>query len=282
MRAWVVHRPGPVDDGPLVLVDRADPEPGPGEIRVRVTCAGCAAPTSTWPRATSAPHGPTWSRATRSSGRRCARPGRDALRGRATASASPGCDTPAGPAGSACGATRTSASTPASRAGTPTAATPSGRWSTSTYAYRAPRRVRRRRGRAAAVRRHHRLPRPAPGRAPAGRPPGDLRVRRLGPPRGAGRARPGTPRSTCMTRSAAGRAARARPRCHLRPATRSTAPPEPLDSAILFAPAGELVPVALAALDRGGTARHRRHPPERHPAAATTAATSSRSARSAA
>ncbi|HEY8524737.1 MAG TPA: zinc-dependent alcohol dehydrogenase family protein [Acidimicrobiales bacterium] len=31
------------------------------------------------------------------------------------------------------------------------------------------------------------------------------------------------------------------------------APPEPLDSAILFAPAGELVPGALAALDRGGT-----------------------------
>ena len=31
------------------------------------------------------------------------------------------------------------------------------------------------------------------------------------------------------------------------------APPEPLDSAILFAPAGSLVPGALAALDRGGT-----------------------------
>lgn len=30
-------------------------------------------------------------------------------------------------------------------------------------------------------------------------------------------------------------------------------PPEPLDSAIIFAPAGELVPRALAALDRGGT-----------------------------
>jgi len=30
-------------------------------------------------------------------------------------------------------------------------------------------------------------------------------------------------------------------------------PPEPLDGAILFAPAGELVPVALRALDRGGT-----------------------------
>jgi alcohol dehydrogenase, propanol-preferring len=31
------------------------------------------------------------------------------------------------------------------------------------------------------------------------------------------------------------------------------APPEPLDAAILFAPAGDLVPVALRALDRGGT-----------------------------
>jgi len=30
-------------------------------------------------------------------------------------------------------------------------------------------------------------------------------------------------------------------------------PPEPLDSAILFAPVGDLVPVALSALDRGGT-----------------------------
>jgi len=31
------------------------------------------------------------------------------------------------------------------------------------------------------------------------------------------------------------------------------APPEPLDAAVLFAPVGDLVPVALAALDRGGT-----------------------------
>jgi propanol-preferring alcohol dehydrogenase len=31
------------------------------------------------------------------------------------------------------------------------------------------------------------------------------------------------------------------------------APPEPLDGAVLFAPSGELVPVALRALDRGGT-----------------------------
>jgi len=32
----------------------------------------------------------------------------------------------------------------------------------------------------------------------------------------------------------------------------TTRPPEPLDAAILFAPAGELVPPALEALDRGG------------------------------
>jgi propanol-preferring alcohol dehydrogenase len=31
------------------------------------------------------------------------------------------------------------------------------------------------------------------------------------------------------------------------------APPEPLDSAIVFAPVGDIVPVALSALDRGGT-----------------------------
>jgi propanol-preferring alcohol dehydrogenase len=36
-------------------------------------------------------------------------------------------------------------------------------------------------------------------------------------------------------------------------ASAADVPPEPLDAAILFAPAGELVPVALAALDRGGT-----------------------------
>jgi propanol-preferring alcohol dehydrogenase len=42
MRAWVVERPGPIDTGPLVLVERPDPEPGPGEVRVRVsTCGVC-------------------------------------------------------------------------------------------------------------------------------------------------------------------------------------------------------------------------------------------------
>jgi propanol-preferring alcohol dehydrogenase len=40
MRAWVVDRPGPVDAHPLVLVDRPPPVPGPGEIRVRVSVCG--------------------------------------------------------------------------------------------------------------------------------------------------------------------------------------------------------------------------------------------------
>jgi alcohol dehydrogenase, propanol-preferring len=40
VRAWVVHRPGPIDGGPLELIDRPAPAAGPGEIRVRVTVCG--------------------------------------------------------------------------------------------------------------------------------------------------------------------------------------------------------------------------------------------------
>lgn len=42
MRAWSVERPGPVREGPLALVERPVPEPGPGEVRVAVsTCGVC-------------------------------------------------------------------------------------------------------------------------------------------------------------------------------------------------------------------------------------------------
>ena len=42
MRAWIVDQPGPIETGPLRLVDRPIPEPGPGEVRVRVrTCGVC-------------------------------------------------------------------------------------------------------------------------------------------------------------------------------------------------------------------------------------------------
>jgi alcohol dehydrogenase, propanol-preferring len=42
MRAWVVERPGPMRTGPLRRVELPDPRPGPGQVRVRVrVCAVC-------------------------------------------------------------------------------------------------------------------------------------------------------------------------------------------------------------------------------------------------
>ncbi len=42
MRAWVVDRPAPIDKGPLKLIDRDIPVPGPAQVRVRVrTCGVC-------------------------------------------------------------------------------------------------------------------------------------------------------------------------------------------------------------------------------------------------
>ncbi len=55
-----------------------------------------------------------------------------------------------------------------------------------------------------------------------------------------------------LTRSAEARRLALELGCHS-VAGATDAPPEPLDAAVLFAPAGELVPVALRALDRGGT-----------------------------
>jgi alcohol dehydrogenase, propanol-preferring len=40
MRAWVVHRPGPVASGPLLLADLPEPVPGPGEVRLHVSACG--------------------------------------------------------------------------------------------------------------------------------------------------------------------------------------------------------------------------------------------------
>jgi alcohol dehydrogenase, propanol-preferring len=42
MRAWEVHAPGPIDGGPLRLVERAIPVPAPGQVRIEViTCGVC-------------------------------------------------------------------------------------------------------------------------------------------------------------------------------------------------------------------------------------------------
>lgn len=40
MRAWVVRDPGPIDTGPLRRVTRETPEPGPGEVLLRVRACG--------------------------------------------------------------------------------------------------------------------------------------------------------------------------------------------------------------------------------------------------
>ena len=40
MLAWEVHRPGPIGTGPLELVTRDVPEPGPGEVLLRVRACG--------------------------------------------------------------------------------------------------------------------------------------------------------------------------------------------------------------------------------------------------
>src|SRR5579875_908236 len=40
MRAWAVGRPGPMRRRPLVALERPIPEPGPGQLRVRVRACG--------------------------------------------------------------------------------------------------------------------------------------------------------------------------------------------------------------------------------------------------
>jgi propanol-preferring alcohol dehydrogenase len=40
MQAWAVERPGPIDSGPLRKVRRTVPEPGPGEVLVKVEACG--------------------------------------------------------------------------------------------------------------------------------------------------------------------------------------------------------------------------------------------------
>jgi alcohol dehydrogenase, propanol-preferring len=40
MLAWQVETPGPIDDGPLAMVEIPDPDPGPGQVRVRVQACG--------------------------------------------------------------------------------------------------------------------------------------------------------------------------------------------------------------------------------------------------
>ena len=98
---------------------------------------------------------------------------------------------------------------------------------------------------------------------PARRPAGHLRLRRLGAPR---RASGAPPARRCTSSPAAAARELARELGAARWAAAADAPPEPLDAAILFAPAGGLVPVALAASGSWRNARDRGDPSQRHPA----------------
>ncbi len=40
MRTWVVDHCAPIDEQPLRQVERAEPQPGPGQLRVRIICCG--------------------------------------------------------------------------------------------------------------------------------------------------------------------------------------------------------------------------------------------------
>jgi propanol-preferring alcohol dehydrogenase len=40
MLTWVVDHPAPIDQGPLRRIEEVLPEPGAGEVRVRVSCCG--------------------------------------------------------------------------------------------------------------------------------------------------------------------------------------------------------------------------------------------------
>ncbi|HEX7211321.1 MAG TPA: zinc-binding alcohol dehydrogenase family protein, partial [Propionibacteriaceae bacterium] len=40
MNTWVVHQPGPVDSGPLELLEREVPVPHGRQVRVKITCCG--------------------------------------------------------------------------------------------------------------------------------------------------------------------------------------------------------------------------------------------------
>jgi propanol-preferring alcohol dehydrogenase len=58
MKAWVVQQPGPIDDGPLAFVERPAPEPAAGELRVRVAVCGVCRTDLHLAEGDLPPHGP--------------------------------------------------------------------------------------------------------------------------------------------------------------------------------------------------------------------------------
>ena len=253
MRAFRVHRPGPAAEGPLERVEVATPEPAPDELLVRVLACGVCRTDLHVAEGDLPVHRPHVVPGHEVVGRVVGVG--DRVRGFAAGerSASRGCAAPAASAASAAAAPRTSA-----RGSLYTGWDADGGYAdhaTVPADYALPAAgpgYTDARARAAAVRRAS----SATTRcgAPSSRPAG-------GSGSTASAAAPTSPRRSrspqgatvhVMTRSPAARGSRSR----LGVASAQDAadrPPEPLDAAILFAPVGDLVPPALAALDRGGT-----------------------------
>src|ERR1035437_7250685 len=222
MRAWVVHQPGPMASGPLRLVERDVPEPGPGELLIRVLCGGVGAGGPGTTRfAVRDRVGAAWLAGTDGSCRYCRR-GRENL---CPASTYTGWDIDGGYAEDLVAADAYVHHLPAGLTDQEIAPL----LCAGIIGYRA----------------LHRAQLP---------PGGTLGIWGFG----------GSAHITAQIAIAQGAAVHVFTRA---PAARELAlelgaasaqdsddpAPEPLDSAILFAPVGELVPTALAALDRGGT-----------------------------
>ncbi len=251
MRAWVVERTAPIDEAPLRRVERDEPQPGAGQVRVRISCCGVCRTDLHLAEGDLPPRRPEvtvgheivgtvdavgegasrfaigdrigvpWLADTDRSCAFCRRGAENlCLHPQFT-----GWDIDGGYA-DACLADEA-------------------------YAYRLPDRTRRRACRAAAVRWHHRLPGAAASRRSGRRAARHLRLRRQRAHHRSDRAAPGAARARAHPRRGNRKLAAELGADSVGGAT--DAPPEPLDGAILFAPAGELVPVALRALDRGGT-----------------------------
>jgi len=231
MEAWAVDRPGPIDDHPLARVQRPVPEPGPGQVRLRVSACGVCRTDLHLAEGDLAPSVPAWFPVTRWWAWSISSVRAPIASSSGRGSVCRGWRVPAASAGSASPTGRTSASRRCSPAGTSTAATPTTRWSTRTSPTPSPK--------ASATTRQP--PCSVPGSSATGpsagpgcrrRPAGHLRLRGFGAPgrpdrhgRGGARPRP----HTGTGRSPIGPAARGgqRRRCRRR-ATRAAGCRHPL------------------------------------------------------
>ena len=251
MRAWVVDRPGPIRSQPLIRVERSIPDPAAGEILVRVSACGVCRTDLHLAEGDLAPRRPRTV------------PGHEVV---GTVEAS-------GPAsrrfalgqrvgipwlGRTCGVCRWCRRGEENLCLAPRFTG----WDTD-GGYR---RVHAR-GRVVRLRAARLVRRRAPGTVvvagiigyrslkraalPPGGRLGHLRLRHVGAPGRAGRAGAGRHRARPDPRNRHARLALSIGVHSVGPGDGT--PPEPVDAAILFAPAGELVPVALSGLDRGGT-----------------------------